>query len=307
MQDANKKTGKLPKKLKLITSETAIAKADTNKNSNHDIIYERSVVDKTSSCEPVRDDPTTGPATLEITSNPTATEPNIMEPQELLGERGENDGVIAGSTLASPVDDDSGIPGSDISAITHADGLAILDEYFPKSATGLGPLSGVLVPEPRTPPARVALPGSPGVWTTPSAGPDVEFPKEPEIPYPERAIDSVEKCGSISYSGSPRSISSCINPTRCPSCETNATDIDSLDIVIHPPFTKREDFLAKSPTSQLSEERACSVAGLHLGAAEKVPPCSYPARRAAPPAAQCSHRCGEIYAICIHGEKSIVR
>jgi hypothetical protein len=35
--------------------------------------------------------------------------------------REENNGVIAGSALASPVDDDSGIPGSDLSAITHAD------------------------------------------------------------------------------------------------------------------------------------------------------------------------------------------
>jgi len=45
-------------------------------------------------------------------------------------------------------------------------------------------------------------------------------------------------CGSISHSGSPGSVSSCINP-RCPSYETNATDIDSLDMVIHLPFTKR--------------------------------------------------------------------
>jgi hypothetical protein len=162
-----------------------------------------------------------------------------MESQEPLDEREENDGVMAGSALAGPVDDSGGIPGRDLSAITHADGLAILDEYFPKSATGLGPLSGVLIPEPPTPPTRFALSGSPGVWTAPSAGPDLGVPKEPETSYPEQAIDSVEVCSSISHSGSPESVSSCINPTRCPPNETNATDIDSLGVVIHSPFTKR--------------------------------------------------------------------
>ena len=66
------------------------------------------------------------------------------------------------------------------------------------------------------------------------------FPKESEIPYPERAIDSVEACSSISHSGSRESVSSYINLTRCPTYKTNATDIDSLDMVIHPLFTKHE-------------------------------------------------------------------
>jgi hypothetical protein len=156
-----------------------------------------------------------------------------------LGEREENNGLIVGSVLASPVDDGGGIPDSDLSATTHDDGLAILDEYFPKSATEPGLLSGVLVPEPTAPLARVALPGSPGVVQTPSAHPDIEVPKEPEIPYPGPAINGIEACGSISHSESPGSVSSSANPTRCPSYETNATDIDSLDVVLNSPFTKR--------------------------------------------------------------------
>jgi hypothetical protein len=139
-----------------------------------------------------------------------------MEAHEVLDEgvrQDDNDRVMAGSTLASPVEDDCGVPGSDLSAITHADGLAILDEYFPKSATGLGPLNGMLAPEPPTLPARVALPGSPGVWPAPSAGPDAEPPKEPTIPHLELAIDSIEACGIVSNSGSPGSVSSSINPT----------------------------------------------------------------------------------------------
>ena len=130
-----------------------------------------------------------------------------MEPQEPLGEREGNYGAMAGSALASPVDD-CVVRGNDLSAITHADGLAILDEYFPKSATGLGPLSGVLIPGPSTPPPRVALPDSPGVVQTPSAGLDVEVPNEPETLYPERAIESVEACSSISHSESPSKSSS---------------------------------------------------------------------------------------------------
>jgi hypothetical protein len=77
MQGAN--SDKLPKKLKLVTGEAAAPEANTDENFDHDAVHERSVVDKTPSCELVRDDPTTGPATLETTNNPTATEPNIME------------------------------------------------------------------------------------------------------------------------------------------------------------------------------------------------------------------------------------
>ena len=239
MQGANKKTGKLPKKPRLVADEAddAATEADIDENSDADIT-QRSLVDKISSCEPVGDGPTTEPATLESSNYPTATEPNIMESEAPLGETDEDDGAIEGSTSAGPVDDGGRIPGSDLSAITHADGLAILDEYFPRSATGLGPLSGLLIAEQPTPPDRVALPGSPGVSTAPSAGLDVEVEKELEIACPEPAIDSVESCGSISHSGSPGSVSS-INPTRCPSYETNATDMDSLDVIVNPPFIKR--------------------------------------------------------------------
>jgi hypothetical protein len=178
MQGTNKKCWKLSKKPKLMTDEGAAAEVNTDENFNYDTFHERPVVDKTSTCEPVGDDRATEPAVLG-TNNPTATEPNIMESQDPLGEREENDGLIAGSVLAGPVDGGGGIPSSDLSVITHADGFAILDEYFPKSATGLGPLGGVLVPEPPTSPARVVLPGCPSVVQTPSASLDVEVPKEP--------------------------------------------------------------------------------------------------------------------------------
>jgi hypothetical protein len=238
MQGANKKGGNLSKKLKLVADEATATKANIDENSDHDSVYERSVVDTTSSGKPVRDDPTSGPADRETTNNPTATILNTIETQELLGEGEQNDRVTAGSALTSPVDDGRGVPGSDLPAITHADGLEILDEYFQKSATESGPLSGILTTKSPTPIARIALPGSPDIGTTPSVGPDTEFPKASEMRYFELAIDNVEALSSISHSGSPGSVS-CINPTRCASYETTATDIDSLDMAIHPPFIKR--------------------------------------------------------------------
>jgi hypothetical protein len=109
-----------------------------------------------------------GPATFEITNNPTSTEPSIIESPDHLDEREENDGLTVGSILDSLVDGSGRISESDLSAITHDNRLAILDKYFPKSATGSGPLSGVLVPEPTTPPARVTFPSSSGIRNAPS-------------------------------------------------------------------------------------------------------------------------------------------
>jgi hypothetical protein len=237
MQGASKKTCKLSKKPKLMIDKAAADEGNADESSNQDTIHQRPV-HKTSSCEPVGDNRTNVPTTL-ASNNPTTSGPNIMESRGPLGEREENGGIVAGPALADPVDDGAGMPASGLSAITHADGLAILDEYFPRSGTGSGPLSGVLISEPSTSPARVARPGSPGVTQTPSAGPDVEVPKEPETPYPGRVINSVEAVRSISHSGSPGSVSSSANPTRCPSYETNATDVNSLDVATYPPFNKR--------------------------------------------------------------------
>ena len=80
MQGANKKPSKLLKKLKLVTNKAAAAEANTDENSDHGTVHERPVVKKTLSCEPIRNNPTTRPMTLETTNNSTATEPNIIEP-----------------------------------------------------------------------------------------------------------------------------------------------------------------------------------------------------------------------------------
>lgn len=238
MQGTNKKTRKLPKKPKLIFDDEA-ADADPNSDrcSDHVTVHERPSGDETASCEPVGVEPAADPATYEFTNNsPTSMEPNIPQSAETLAEEEGNNGLPVGPILASPVHNGGGIPDSDLSVITHDDGFAILDDYFPKSATGLGPLDSVLAPELPMPPGRVTLPGSPNILTA-NPGSDNEAPREPQTPYPERAIESVEECGSTSHSESPGSVSTSINPTQGASYETDATNVDSLDEAI--PFTER--------------------------------------------------------------------
>jgi hypothetical protein len=174
--------------------------------------------------------------TQEITNSPTSMEPNILQSAETLGEEEGNSGIPVGPVLASPVHNGGGIPDSDLSAITYDDGLAILDKYFPKSATGLGPLDGVLAAESPMSAACVALPASPAILTR-SSDPGTEALRELETSYPERAIASVEECCSASLSESPGLVSSSINLTRYGLYETNVTDIDSLDTPVL--FTKR--------------------------------------------------------------------
>lgn len=56
------------------------------------------------------------------------------------------DEVMTRSALVSPIEIDEitvgGIVESDLPTMTHAGGIAILDEYFPKSAINSRPLNG---------------------------------------------------------------------------------------------------------------------------------------------------------------------
>jgi hypothetical protein len=258
MQGANKKTCKLPKRPKFRTDVAAAVEVNTNENSQHDTIIDK-LTDETSSREPVGYGRTTSSTILE-TDNPNYTQPNIMELREPLSGREENYGVIGGSALVIPLDNGGGIPDGDMSALTHDDGLALLDEYFPKSATGLGPLDGALIPESPTPPAHVALPGSPVTIQTPSGDPDVEAPNEPETRYTEKATENSEAFSSSSPSESPESVFSSTNQTRCQSYETSATDVESLDLATNPPFIKRA---VLDDVSQLLENVLVALEGVY--------------------------------------------
>lgn len=215
-------------------TDAAVDGMNTAATSQHDNLLE-APADENSGSQPVGDDRTTGPTTLE-TNNLTATEPNINEP---VGDLEESDGLIVGSGLAGPVGNGGGIRASDLSAITHADGLAILDEYFPRPVAESGLLNGPLELEPPTPPAPVALSASPDIVQVPSANLSAEVLTESEGAHPERVIESVEATASVSRSGSPGSVFSSTNSTRCQLCETNATEVDAPDMATYPSFTKR--------------------------------------------------------------------
>ena len=104
MQGTNKKTGKLPKKPKLVFDyEAAAADPSSDRHSNHGTIHKRPSADETSSCEPVGEEPTAGPATFEITNSPTSTEPNILQSAETLGKELGSDRLPLVPILASPV------------------------------------------------------------------------------------------------------------------------------------------------------------------------------------------------------------
>lgn len=147
-----------------------------------------------------------------------------------MGEEEGNSGIPVGPVLASPVYNGGGIPDSDLSAITHDDRLAILDEYFQKAVTRLGPFDGVLAVE--SPMSAT----SPAILTR-TSDPGAEALRESETSYPERAIDSVKECCSAFLSESPGLVSTSINLTRYSLYETTVTDVDSLDAPVL--FTKR--------------------------------------------------------------------
>lgn len=161
MQGTNKTTGKSPKKPRSATDEAATDEPNPDEKSKHGDTRERPRVDETLRSGLVGEEPLAGPARLEITDIPTSTEPNILESAEILGEGEGNNVIPLEPVLAGAVDNGGGVLASDLSAITPDDGLAILDEYFPRSATGLGPLDGGLARALPMAAACVALPDSP--------------------------------------------------------------------------------------------------------------------------------------------------
>ncbi|KAH8759537.1 hypothetical protein F5882DRAFT_384523 [Hyaloscypha sp. PMI_1271] len=140
--------------------------------------------------------------------------------------REDTDGVMARSALVSPVDEttvDRPVD-SDLPTITHADGIAILDEYFPISAIDSRPLNGAVAPDELSTP-------------TADTSPDIVFSESSSIPNPHQATGGFDL--STPNTGSPQSVSSCGDSPSYPSSETNGTDIGLLDIATHTPFARR--------------------------------------------------------------------
>jgi len=137
MQGANKRTGKLPKKLKLAADKSA-----TNESATNDSATEEPPTDAPSTDEPPIDEPRINESPNEPTTLESINDPNTMKSLETLGEA---------PALASPIKGDettiSGALESDLPTISHTDGMAILDEYFPKSATDSRPLNSAVLDE----------------------------------------------------------------------------------------------------------------------------------------------------------------
>jgi hypothetical protein len=230
----NKRTGKLPKRPKLAADKPAT--------------YEPATY------EPAADEP----AALDSINDPAVIEPNTMEPLETLREGTRQEGtveVMARSAVASPTEGDEATIGgaleSDLPTITHADGMAILNEYFPKSAIDSRPLNGAVAPDELptsiadtvcrdSPLVPLIQSNTPEALTVPpSASPNAVSSEASGILDPDLAMGGVEIFESTSGTGSPDSVSSCTDLTSSPSSETDDTDIDLPDVVTHTPFARR--------------------------------------------------------------------
>lgn len=251
MQGANKRTGKLPKKLKLAADKSA-----TNESATNDSATEEPPTDAPSTDEPPIDEPRINESPNEPTTLESINDPNTMKSLETLGEA---------PALASPIKGDettiSGALESDLPTISHTDGMAILDEYFPKSATDSRPLNSAVLDEVPTSVADAVCRDSPLVpliqshaleaLTAPlSAGSNAVSSKALGILDPKQAMGGFEVFTSASNTESPESVSSSTDLTSSPSSMTDDTDIDLLNVVTHTPFARR---LALDDAVQLLE------------------------------------------------------
>ena len=247
MQGANKRTGNMLKKARLTADESATSEP-ADEPATDDPATNKPPNDASANEKPSTDDLASEPAALTI-NDPAIIKPNTMEFLEASRDalhREDTDGVMARSALVSPVDETTGRPvDSDPPTITHADRMAILDEYFPISVIDSRPLNGAVAPdELSTSTADTACPNFPLVPLIPCLAPEelntrpgivsLEFPS---IPDPYQATGGVEML--TANTGLPESVSSCGDSSSCLSSETDGTDIGSLDIVTQTPFVRR--------------------------------------------------------------------
>jgi hypothetical protein len=195
MQGASKRAGRLPKKPKLATDEPGTDEPATDEPATN---------------EPGTEEPATEPPTLEPTDEPAITDPSTMEPRETSREdthgQGTNEAMARSAVVTTMEVDETAVG---VPTITHADGVAILDEYFPKSIDSrpLPPLVRSHAPE------DLAAP--------PSAGPTAVSSEAADVLDPDQGMGGCEMSKSTSNTGSVGSLSSCTDPTSNLSSETD--------------------------------------------------------------------------------------
>jgi hypothetical protein len=262
MQGANKRTGNMLKKARITASESATCGPATDDSANdepdepptdelpNDVsANEKPTTDESANHESATAESVSESAALEPISDQAIIKPNTMELLETSRDapyRENTDGIMARSALVSPVDETAvGRPvDSDLPMITHADGIAILDEYFPKSTIESRPLKGAVAPdELSTSTADITCRDFPLVPLTPSlapeeldTSPDIVSSESPRIPNLHQATGGFEM--PTPNASSLQSVSSCGNSSSCISSETDSTDIGLLDIATHTPFAR---------------------------------------------------------------------
>ena len=225
MQGANK-----AKKQKLAADEPATDGLATDEPAT-----DEHATDEPATDEPATDEPATEPTTLESTDDPAIIEPNTMEPlgtsREDTGRQGTDEVMVRSRVATTMEDDETTVGGAvegNLPSITHADGITILDEYFPKSAIDSSPLTPVVwphAPEPLTAP--------------PSAGSNAVSTEVAGNLDPDQAIGGFEMSKSTSSTGSLESLSSCTDLTSHLSSDTDIVDNALPDAVKQRPFARR--------------------------------------------------------------------
>jgi hypothetical protein len=150
-----------------------------------------------------------------------------MEPLETLREdtgRQDTDEVMVRSGVAIIIEDDETTIGGAVEGslplITYADGITILDKYFPKSAIDSSPYTPVVWPH------------APEALTAPlSAGPNAVSIEVAGSLDPDQAIGGLEMSKSTSSMGLLESLSLYMDLTSHLSSEADIMDIDLLDAV----------------------------------------------------------------------------
>jgi hypothetical protein len=206
-----------------------------NKAKKQKLAADEPATDGLATDELATDEPATKPTTLESTDDPAIIEPNTMEPLETSREdtgRQGTDEVMVRSEVATTMEDDETTVGGAVEeslpSITHADGITILDEYFPKSAIDSSPYTPVVWPH--APEALTA---------PPSAGPNAVSTEVAGSLDPDQAMGGLEMSKSTLSTGSLESLSSCTDLTSHLSFEADIVDIDLPDAVKQSPFARR--------------------------------------------------------------------
>jgi hypothetical protein len=279
MQGANKRIGNVLKKARFTASESATCEPTTDESANDepdepptdDLPNDASAIEKPTTDESAAAESVSEPAALEPISDQAIIKPNTMELLETSRDaphQENTNAIMARSALVSPVDKTAaGRPvDSDLPTITHTNGMAILDKYFPKPAIDSRPLNSAVAPNQL--PTSIANPAyrdSPLIPSIPSlapkdlsTSPDIVFSKSHSIPNPHQATGGFEM--STPNTGLPKSVSSYGDSSSCPSSETNSTNIGLLDIVTHTPFARR---LVLNDAAQLLEHILVALGSIY--------------------------------------------